>query len=44
MLEPVRLGLDNLLDIIHGKDLQSHWDVVRIQKQLCHVLKLEHIY
>lgn len=44
MLEPVCLALDDLLDIMHGKDLERQREIVRIQKELRHVLKLEHIW
>jgi hypothetical protein len=43
MLKPVRLALDHLLDIVHGKDLQCHWKIVKIQQELCHVLELENV-
>lgn len=43
MFEPVRLALDNLLDVIYGKDLQRQREVVRIQEELSHVLEFEDV-
>ena len=43
MFEPVRLAINNLLDIIHGENLKRQREVVRIQKELSHVLEFENI-
>ena len=44
MLNAVRLGLDHLLYVVQGKELQHQGKVVGIQQQLCHILKLENVY
>jgi len=43
MLDPVRLTIHNLLDILMCKKFEHQRDVVRIQKELREILKLEDI-
>lgn len=41
MLQAVRFALNHLLNVVHGKDLKSHGEVVGIKQELRHILELE---
>lgn len=44
VLETIRPALDHLLYIMQSKDLQRQQDIIRIQKELRHVLELENVW
>lgn len=43
VLVAIELTVDNLLYVLMSEKLEDKRDVIRVQKKLCQVLKLEHI-